>query len=548
MAKFIFITGGVVSSIGKGLASASIAALLQARGYRVCLRKLDPYLNVDPGTMSPIQHGEVYVTEDGGETDLDLGHYERFTGTSATKYDNVTTGKIYSTLLKKERRGDYLGATVQVIPHVTDLIKDFIFRHTEDLDFVLCEIGGTVGDIEALPFLEAIRQIRHQLGSQSVQFIHLTLLPYIPTTKELKTKPTQHSVKELRAIGIQPDFLLCRSCKEIAEAEKDKISLFCNLQKDHVISSLDVKIIYEVPIRYHEEGLDQRLIEAFGITDPPKADLRKWYEIVKNIENKTSEITIAIVGKYGTLEDSYISLVEAINHASIAKFVKVNIKWVNARRLSDDNVEQKIEGASAIIVPGGFGNDGIEGKIAVTRYARENKIPFLGICLGMQLAIVEFAQNVCDIEDAFSSEFRVCKNPVIGLITEWVKDEVREVRTEHDDLGGTMRLGSYVCDIKNGSNLQKIYNSTRISERHRHRYEFNSSYKNALEAKGLVFSGVSPDGKLFEAVELKEHPWFIGVQFHPEFKSQLFKPHPLFSSFLDAVIECNKYGEEHGRA
>jgi len=540
MTKFIFITGGVVSSIGKGLASASIAALLQARGYKVCLRKLDPYLNVDPGTMSPTQHGEVYVTKDGAETDLDLGHYERFTGTSATKYDNVTTGKIYSTLLQKERKGEYLGATVQVIPHVTDLIKDFIFRRTEGFDFVLCEIGGTVGDIEALPFLEAIRQIRNQLGSEFVQFIHLTLLPYIPTSKELKTKPTQHSVKELRAIGIQPDFLLCRSSKEIGESEKDKIALFCNLKKDHVISALDVKIIYEVPIKYHEEGLDQRLIEAFGIKNPPRADLKKWYDIIKNIENKNYEITVAMVGKYSSLEDSYISLVESINHASIDKFVKVNIKWVNSRRLSSENVEQKLEGVNAILVPGGFGDEGIEGKICAIKYARENQIPFLGICLGMQLAVIEFSRNICGIEDAFSSEFKKTKNPVVGLISEWVKGDITEKRSDSDDLGGTMRLGAYDCTLKKGSRLQAIYNSTNISERHRHRYEFNSKYKDILEEKGMICSGVSPDGKLYEAVELNDHPWFFGVQFHPEFKSQLFKPHPLFASYLDAAIKYSK--------
>ena len=540
MTKFIFITGGVVSSIGKGLASASVAALLQARGYKICLRKLDPYLNVDPGTMSPTQHGEVYVTDDGGETDLDLGHYERFTGTSATKYDNVTTGKIYSTLLKKERKGEYLGATVQVIPHVTDLIKDFIFRHTDNFDFVLCEIGGTVGDIEALPFLEAIRQIRQQLGSKSVQFLHLTLLPYIATSKELKTKPTQHSVNELRAIGIQPDFLLCRASKDISEEEKNKIALFCNVQKDHVISSLDVKIIYEVPIRYHEQGLDQKLLEDFGILNPAAADLTKWHNIIKSIEHKTSEVTVAIVGKYGSLEDSYISLVEAINHASINKFVKVHIKWVNSRRLSEENIEQKLEGVDGIIVPGGFGHDGVDGKIEVIKYAREQKIPFLGICLGMQLAIIEFARDVCSIEDAFSSEFKQCKNPVVGLITEWMNSDKKEVRSESDDLGGTMRLGAYPCNALKGSKIHEIYNSDVISERHRHRYEFNSNYKVELESKGLIFSAVSPDGKLYEAVELKSHPWFIGVQFHPEFKSQLFKPHPLFSSFLDSVMLYNK--------
>lgn len=538
MTRFIFITGGVVSSIGKGLASASVAALLQARGYKVCLRKLDPYLNIDPGTMSPTQHGEVYVTEDGSETDLDLGHYERFTGTTATKYDNVTTGKIYSTLLKKERRGDYLGATVQVIPHVTDLIKDFIFKNTEDFDFVLCEIGGTVGDIEALPFLEAIRQIRHQLGSKFVQFIHVTLLPYMPTAKELKTKPTQHSVKELRAIGIQPDFLLCRSSKEIPESGRDKISLFCNLKKEHVISSLDVKMIYEVPIKYHEQGFDKRLLESFGMK-PKEADLTKWHDVLKNIGLKKHHITIAMVGKYSALEDSYISLVEAINHASIKNSAEVKIKWVDSRKLNDGNVLDKIGEVNAILVPGGFGKDGIEGKISSIKYARENNIPFLGICLGMQLAVVEFARNACGVEDAFSSEFKETENPVVGLITEWVKGGNVEKRSEDNNLGGTMRLGSYECIINKGSKLSDIYKSNKIHERHRHRYEVNSKYKDKIESKGLVFSGISPDGNLLEAVELNNHPWFFGVQFHPEFKSQLFKPHPLFSSFITAAIKYN---------
>jgi CTP synthase len=539
MAKYIFITGGVASSIGKGLASSSIAALLQARGYKISLRKLDPYLNVDPGTISPTQHGEVYVTEDGTETDLDLGHYERFTGTKATKYDNVTAGKIYSTLLQKERKGDYLGATVQVIPHVTNLIKEFIFRHTEDLDFVLCEIGGTVGDIEALPFLEAIRQIRQELGFKSVQFVHLTLVPYIATSKELKTKPTQHSVKELRAIGIQPDFILCRASKEMSENDKDKISLFCNVAKDHVISSLDVKIIYEVPIKYHEQALDQKLLQAFDINNIPAANLDSWYKVVQDIENKSKEVTVAIVGKYGSLEDSYISIVEALNHSSIKNFTKVNLKWVNARKLTEEVIAQKFEDVDGILVPGGFGKDGIEGKIEVIKYAREKQIPFFGICLGMQLAVIEFAQNVCGIRDAYSTEFRECEDPVIGLITEWQRGDKKEVRSEKDDLGGSMRLGSYECRIKKGSILASIYGEDKIFERHRHRYEFNSSYRTQIEDCGLIFSGESPDGKLCEAIELRGHPWFVAVQFHPEFKSQLFKPHPLFSSFLSAVISHN---------
>jgi len=539
MAKYIFITGGVVSSIGKGLASASIAALLQARGYKVSLRKLDPYLNVDPGTMSPTQHGEVYVTEDGTETDLDLGHYERFTGIKSTKYDNVTAGKIYSTLLQKERKGDYLGMTVQVIPHVTNLIKEFIFKNTEDFDFILCEIGGTVGDIEALPFLEAIRQIRQELGFKAVQFVHLTLLPYIATSKELKTKPTQHSVKELRAIGIQPDFILCRASKEISEHEKDKISLFCNVPKSHVVSSLDAKIIYEVPIKYHEQGLDQQLLAGFDMANVPSVDLDRWYKVVRDIEQKSREVTIAIVGKYGSLEDSYISIVESLNHASIKNFTKVNLKWVNARRLTDEVIAQKFEDVDGILVPGGFGNDGVEGKIEVIKYAREKQIPFFGICLGMQLAVVEFARNVCGIEDAYSTEFRNCTNPVIAMITEWQRDGQKEVRDENNDMGGTMRLGSYDCNLARGSLLESIYGEKKISERHRHRYEFNPHYKTQIENKGLIFSGESADGKLCEAIELRGHPWFVAVQFHPEFKSQLFKPHPLFSSFLNAVISYN---------
>lgn len=540
MTRYIFITGGVVSSIGKGLSSSSIAALLQARGYKVCLRKLDPYLNVDPGTMSPTQHGEVYVTEDGTETDLDLGHYERFTGITATKYDSVTTGKIYSTLLQKERRGDYLGATVQVIPHVTNLIKDFIFRHTEDYDFVLCEIGGTVGDIEALPFLEAIRQIRYELGGERAQFVHLTLLPYIPTSKELKTKPTQHSVKELRAIGIQPDFLLCRSSKEISDNEKDKISLFCNLKRDHVISSLDAKSIYEVPIKYHEEGLDEKLLRSFGIKKLHRANMAKWHQIMEDAADKKNKITIAMVGKYNNLEDSYISLIEAINHASISRFTNAEIKWVDSRKIKSTTVAEKLKDVDAILVPGGFGTDGVEGKISAIKYARENKIPYLGICLGMQLAVIEFTRNVCGIEDAHSSEFGKTNNAVIGLITEWNNSGIIEKRTENDDLGGTMRLGSYECSIKKDSLLREVYGKANVSERHRHRYEFNSNYKDKIESKGMKISGLSPDGTLCEAVEIPKHPWFFGVQFHPEFKSQLFKPHPLFCSFMEAAIKYSR--------
>ena len=535
MTRFIFITGGVVSSIGKGLSSASLAVLLQARGYKVCLRKLDPYLNVDPGTMNPTQHGEVFVTEDGSETDLDLGHYERFTGIESTKFDNVTTGKIYSTLLKKERRGEYLGATVQVIPHVTNLIKDFIHKNTNKYDFVLCEIGGTVGDIEAMPFFESARQIWNDLRDM-VRFIHVTLLPYIPASRELKTKPTQHSVKELRAIGIQPDLLLCRASKEIPEKEKEKIALFCNVDRKNVISALDMKNLYEAPIKYHEEGIDVRLLESFGLDAVSKnPELTKWYEIIKKIDNATEEITVAIVGKY-KLHDAYISIIESLKHSAIFCGAKLNIKLVLSRGLTEDKIENKLSGVDAVVIPGGFGTEGMDGKIAAIKYARENKVPLLGICLGMQLIVIEFARNVAGITDASSSEFERTKNPVIGLLTEWSKDSAIEKRSNNSDLGGTMRLGAYDTHLRPGTLIQSLYGEDTISERHRHRYEFNSHYEDVLSQCGLVFSGVSHDKKLVETVEVKDHPWFIGVQFHPEFKSRPFATRPLFDGLVKAAL------------
>lgn len=534
MTRFIFITGGVVSSLGKGLASASLSALLQARGYKVCLRKLDPYLNVDPGTMSPTQHGEVYVTEDGAETDLDLGHYERFTGVNTTKSDNITAGQIYSTLLQKERRGDYLGATVQVIPHVTNLIKEFIFRNTEKFDFVLCEIGGTVGDIEALPFLEAIRQINNELPQNTVKFIHLTLLPYITTAQELKTKPTQHSVKELRAIGIQPDLLLCRSSKEIPESDKRKIALFCNVRPENVIEGLDVRTIYEVPLTYHAAGLDTQVLHAFGLDHVQQPDLSRWSNIISKINKSVDEVTVAIIYKY-TSNDAYLSLIEALNHAAIDNCTKLNIKWVNARRLKEEGLEQTFNDVDAILVPGGFGDNGIEGKIMAVKYARENNIPYFGICLGMQVAVIEFARNVCNLSDALSTEFGATSNPVIALMTEWCQKDVIEKRSEKSNLGGTMRLGVYECDLTANTKTAGIYNSKKIYERHRHRYEFNMNYKEIMVKHGMIFAGKSPDGNLMEIVELENHPWFIGVQFHPEFKSKPFEPHPLFCSFIEAA-------------
>ncbi len=538
--RYIFITGGVVSSLGKGLMSASLGALLQARGYRVRLRKLDPYLNVDPGTMSPTQHGEVYVTEDGAETDLDLGHYERFTGVLARRGDNVTTGQIYSELLAKERRGDYLGGTVQVIPHVTDLIKEFITRDTDDTDFVLCEIGGTVGDIEGLPFFEAIRQLGYELGSKRAIYIHLTLIPYLAAAKELKTKPTQHSVKELRTIGIQPHILLCRSEYEIPDADRKKIALFCNVSHEDVIPGLDVGVIYHAPISYHEQGLDTRVLKHFDLPTTKKPDISKWLSLVSKLESSNQEINIAIVGKYIGLKDAYKSLIEALQHAGVANNVIVNVQWVNSRSFMDNDVADRLKTVHAILVPGGFGEDGTQGKIAAAKYARENNIPYLGICFGMQMAVIEAARNLADIPDASSSEFGKTPNAVIGLMTEWVKNEAKEKRDNSQDLGGTMRLGSYPCKLKKGSKAYKIYDKELINERHRHRYEVNINYKEQLEKVGVIFSGMSPDGNLTEIIELENHPWFLGVQFHPEFKSSPFTPHPLFVSFIKAAIQYSE--------
>ena len=544
MTYFIFVTGGVVSSLGKGIASASLAALLQARGYKVRLRKLDPYLNVDPGTMSPYQHGEVFVTEDGAETDLDLGHYERFTDVEARKGDSVTTGQIYSTLLAKERRGDYLGVTVQVIPHVTDLIKEFILNDTKGTDFVLCEIGGTVGDIEGLPFFEAIRQLSYELGRERTLFIHLTLLPYIETAKEIKTKPTQHSAKELRSIGIIPDILLCRSHYPISREDRRKIALFCNIKEEAVIPALDMPSIYQVPLAYHEQGLDKQVLDVLRIKDAPPPDLTAWKDIVlrtENIKKATQEVTIGIVGKYigGTQEtyksDAYMSLVEALMHGSLQQEVKIKIKWINSRSLESEEISHsQLSDLDGILVPGGFGEQGIQGKLVAIQYAREHKIPFFGICLGMQLAVIEVARNLAHLEDAFSTEFGICAHPVVGLLTEWMRGSVLEKRREADDLGGTMRVGAYECELKPDSQVHKIYNQLHISERHRHRYEINIEYKDILEKAGLLFSGFSPGGHLPEIVELVDHPWFIGVQFHPELKSRPFSPHPLFSAFVQA--------------
>ncbi len=544
MAKFIFITGGVVSSLGKGLASASLAALLQERGYKVRLRKLDPYLNVDPGTMSPYQHGEVFVTEDGAETDLDLGHYERFTGIDARRGDNTTAGRIYSTLLAKERRGDYLGATVQVIPHITNLIKEFIVANTEDADFVLCEIGGTVGDIEGLPFFEAIRQFGYEHGSDQVCYIHLTLVPYIPAAKELKTKPTQHSVKELQSIGIRPNILLCRSDREIPEEERKKIALFCNIRNEDVIPALDAKNIYEVPIMLHEHGLDTQVLKYFNLDASEVPGLKKWRDLADKIQNTShlkDEVRVAIVGKYVKLSDAYKSLIEALTHASFAKEVKIQIKWVNSRVLNDKNIEDKLSDADAILVPGGFGSEGIEGMIKAITYARVNKVPYLGICLGMQLAVIEAAQNLCKLENAYSTEFTPeCKNKVVGLLTEWRKGDKLETRSSADDMGGTMRLGSYEAILRANSKAAKAYGKQKIQERHRHRYEVNSNYIALFAEHNIEFVGMSPDGALPEVMENNNHPWFVGVQFHPELKSRPFDPHPLFCDFVSAGLEFHK--------
>ncbi len=540
MARYIFITGGVVSSLGKGIASAALGALLQARGYSVRLRKLDPYLNVDPGTMSPYQHGEVFVTDDGAETDLDLGHYERFTGRSAVRDDNITTGRIYQQIIAKERRGDYLGATVQVIPHVTDEIKQFILSGNEDYDFVLCEIGGTVGDIEALPFFEAIRQLGNELPRGTTAYMHLTLVPYIPAAGELKTKPTQHSVKELRSIGIQPDVLLCRADRPIPENERKKIALFCNVRPSAVIQALDVSSIYDVPMAYHAEGLDREILAAFGIEGAPKPDLSRWKEISERIHNPEGEVTIAIVGKYTGLKDAYKSLIEALTHGGIANRVRVNLKWIESEIFEREDPAPWLEDVDGILVPGGFGERGAEGKILAARFARERGVPYFGICFGMQMAVIEAARNLAGLKNACSTEFGACAEPVVGLMTEWMKEGELQKRSADGDLGGTMRLGAYPAVLKPGSKVASIYGTTEISERHRHRYEVNTAYREVLEKAGLVFSGMSPDGLLPEIVEIPDHPWFIGVQFHPELKSRPFDPHPLFASFIAAAIEQSR--------
>jgi CTP synthase len=548
MARFIFITGGVVSSLGKGLMAASLAALLQARGYKVRLRKLDPYLNVDPGTMSPYQHGEVYVTDDGAETDLDLGHYERFTGVAARQSDNVTSGRIYQSIISRERRGDYLGATVQVIPHVTNAIKDFIRADVDpDCDFIICEIGGTVGDIESLPFIEAIRQFRNELAneddprSDSVA-VHTTLVPYIAAAGELKTKPTQHSVRELTSLGIQPEIIVCRCDRPLPEGERAKIALFCNVRTDAVVPALDAPSIYAVPAQYHEAGLDSEVLRAFGIADAPEPDMERWDDVLDRLFNPEGEVTIGVVGKYVGLQDAYKSLTEALAHGGLANRVKVNIQWLDAELFEHPEAEiaASLEPMHGILVPGGFGERGSEGKIASVHFARERRVPFFGICLGMQMACIEAARNTAGIASAGSSEFGECIEPVVGLITEWMSEEGLQQRSAQGDLGGTMRLGAYEARLDGNSVVRTIYGSDTISERHRHRYEVNIHYQKPLEEAGLLFSGMSPDGTLPEIVERPEHPWFIGVQFHPELKSKPFDPHPLFASFIEAAVKQSR--------
>ena len=536
MTRFIFVTGGVVSSLGKGLMAASLGALLQARGFSVRLRKLDPYLNVDPGTMSPFQHGEVYVTDDGAETDLDLGHYERFTGVASRSTDNITSGRIYSDIIARERRGDYLGATVQVIPHVTDAIKAFALADVDDLDFVICEIGGTVGDIESLPFLEAIRQLGNELPRFSTCFIHCTLVPYIAAAGEIKTKPTQHSVKELRGIGIQPAVLVCRSEQPLPEGERAKIALFCNVRKEAVIPALDAPSIYDVPLQYHEAGLDAEVLAAFNIPDAPAPDLSRWQHIGSSIHHPEGQVTIGVIGKYTGLKDAYKSLNEALVHGGLANKVKVNIHWIDSEIFEREDAVLHLESLHGILVPGGFGKRGSEGKIAAARFARERKVPYFGICFGMQMAVIEAARHLAGINGASSSEFGDCPDPVVGLITEWEKDGVREQRDEASDLGGTMRLGAYPARLDADSRIAAIYGTTQISERHRHRYEVNIGYRSRLEDKAMRFSGMSPDGRLPETIEYPDHPWFIGVQYHPELKSKPFEPHPLFASFIKAAV------------
>ena len=540
MSRFIFVTGGVASSLGKGLASAALGALLQARGSRVRMRRFDPYLNIDPGTMSPYQHGEVFVTDDGAETDLDLGHYERYTGVAARRSDSVTTGRIYSTVLQRERKGDYLGATVQVIPHVTDAIKEFIQADLEDECFVLCEIGGTVGDIESLPYLEAIRQLRNELGPERTLFAHLTLVPYIPSAGELKTKPTQHSVKELLNVGIQPDILLCRCDREIPRDARRKIALFCNIREEGVIPALDVETIYEAPLSYHAAGFDTQVYRHFGIDAPGEPDLDSWRQIVDRIKHAEGEVTIAIIGKYTELKDAYKSLSEALTHGGIANLVRVRSEWIEAEVFEREGTTERLENVHGILVPGGFGERGSLGKIQAARFAREHSLPYFGICFGMQMAVIEAARNLVQLDGASSTEFGPCRHPVVGLLTEWTRGNVVERRSEGVDLGGTMRLGSYEAWLKPESRIREIYDSAVIHERHRHRYEVNINYRAQLEAAGLVFSGLSPDGLLPEIVELPEHPWYIGVQFHPELKSKPLEPHPLFRSFIEAAVKQSR--------
>lgn len=535
MTRYIFITGGVVSSLGKGLASAALGALLQARGYKVRLRKLDPYLNVDPGTMSPYEHGECFVTDDGAETDLDLGHYERFLGHPCTRDDSITTGRIYLDIITKERRGDYLGTTVQVIPHVTNRIKEFVLKGNEGIDFVLVEIGGTVGDIEGLPFFEAIRQLKQQLPRGHAVFVHLTLLPFIPSAGELKTKPTQHSVAELRSIGIQPDVLLCRCDRPIPAEERRKLGLFCNVRESAVIEARDVRSIYDVPLAYHAEGLDTEVLAAFDINGAPNPDLERWQEISHRIAYPEGDVTIAIVGKYTELHDAYKSVIEALMHGGIANRSQVRLKWVKSEILEKEDPALHLEDVDGILVPGGFGERGIEGKIKAVEYARIHKIPFLGICLGMQVAIIEACRSLLGLKNANSTEFGPTSEPVVGLLTEWLHGDELKKREINGDLGGTMRLGAYPAVLKPGSCIEKIYGSQKISERHRHRYEVNKKYQERLEQQGVIFSGLSPDNILPEVIELKGHPWFIGVQFHPELKSRPFAPHPIFKSFIEAA-------------
>ncbi len=542
MTRYVFVTGGVVSSLGKGIAAASLGALLQARGFRVRLRKLDPYLNVDPGTMSPYQHGEVFVTEDGAETDLDLGHYERFTGVDATKADNATTGRIYSTVIARERRGDYLGGTVQVIPHVTDAIKEMITSPATlpdgaEPDFVIVEIGGTVGDIESLPFLEAIRQLGNELGAERALFVHVTLVPWIASAGELKTKPTQHSVKELLSVGIQPQILLCRTDRPIPDGERRKIALFCNVRREAVIPALDVDTIYAVPIAYHREGLDREVLRHFGLPCADEPDLSAWERIVETIRHPEGEVTIAVVGKYTGLLDAYKSLAEALTHGGIANRVRVKLDWVDSQIFEAPGAIHRLEGVHGILVPGGFGERGTEGKIAAVRFARERRIPFFGICFGMQMAVIETARNLAGLTGASSTEFGPCEHPIVGVLTEWTRGNAVERRMAGGDLGGTMRLGAYPCVLQPGSLVRSIYDTLRISERHRHRYEVDIRYKPILEKSGLLFSGMSPDGRLPEIIELPGHPWFVGVQFHPELKSRPWKPHPLFASFVAAAVK-----------